>query len=86
MYCLQAAGDVSGGKATCEEGKSAAQQSETCMQNADNALQAARRFEAQAAEMSIHVKILQYSVKVQLLLVQCFHVSPTHSDCIHLRM
>lgn len=65
--CMQAAGDISGGKATCEEGKSAAQQSAACMRNAQEAKQAARRQEAQAAEIYIHVKILQRSVKVLAL-------------------
>jgi hypothetical protein len=72
-YVLQATGDISGGKVTCEDAKSAAHQSATCMQNAEQALQAAFRQEAQAAELSLHVKLLQQSVKVLwFLIIQCY--------------
>lgn len=61
---MQAAGDITGGKATCEEAKSAARKAVACMREAEEAEQAACRQDAQAAELSMHAKLLQRSVKV----------------------
>ena len=63
-HVVQASGDISGGKAACEEGKNAAQQGAACMREAQESQHAACRQEAQASELAMHAKLLHHSVKV----------------------